>query len=199
MAESRRRSSSGGRLSGCRSWSLEDRVPNLKEGTVGLEVEDEDRLWWEKRVLGDLGGLEGEEDLDLSLEGDLEGLAGDLRAVEKDVRGEAVVGVVWFWSRSGSWCFFDCSLSFFFSCDCSFSRSLSFLKMWASWTIWGGSGVFPLFFFFLFFSNRRTTKAVEAPNRKESGSTKQSRLEEDQEIKNKNFTADRDRNMNRNP
>lgn len=111
MADSRRRSSSGGRLSGCRSWSFEDRVLNLLNGgaTVGLEVEveEEDRLWWEKRVLGDFGGLGGlvGEDLNLSFDGDFGGLVGDLCAVEEGVRGE--VGVC---SRSQFW-----SLSFSFS------------------------------------------------------------------------------------
>jgi hypothetical protein len=71
MADSRRRSSSGGRLSGWDSFSFED-LPNRKEA-VGIEVEEEDRLWVKRFLVGD---LEGED-----LEG-LEGLEGDLRAVE---------------------------------------------------------------------------------------------------------------------
>jgi hypothetical protein len=47
-------------------------LPNRKEA-VGIEVEEEDRLWVKRFLVGD---LEGED-----LEG-LEGLEGDLRAVE---------------------------------------------------------------------------------------------------------------------
>jgi hypothetical protein len=78
--------------------------------------------------LGDLEGLVGED-----LEGDLVGdLVGDLEVgfgdggvrEEKEFRDERISGL-------------------FFSV---FSLSLSFLKMWVSWTIGGGEG---FFFFFL--------------------------------------------------
>lgn len=78
---------------------------------------------------------------DEDLEGDLVGDFGDLevgfgdggvREAEKEFRDERISDL-------------------FFSV---FSLSLSFLKMWASWTIWGGEGFF-FFFFFFFFPNRR--------------------------------------------
>lgn len=133
MADSRRRSSSGGRLSGWRSWSRVDRVANLKEGAVGLDVEEEERLWENRFLVGDL--------------------AGDLE-VEKEVRGEEPEPEPGLSDSTGFLTF-----SFTFSCFCfcfsfgswwCFSLSLSFLKMWASWTIEGGVRVFfrPLDFFF---------------------------------------------------
>lgn len=127
MADNRRRSSSGGRLSGCMSWSREDRA-NLKLA-VGPELED-DRLREKYDCLAGLGDLVGDDDLegDLvgGLVGDLEGDFGDgdVREAEKEDRDGR---------RSG----------LFFSV---LSLSLSFLKMWASWTIGGGEGVF--FFFY---------------------------------------------------
>lgn len=86
-------------------------MPNLKTGAVGVE-EEEARLW-EKRFLE--VDLDDFDDLVGDFEGDLEGeVAGDLRAEKEDL-GE--VGL---------------SSSFEL-----FSLSLSFLKMWASWTIGG--------------------------------------------------------------
>lgn len=75
----------------------------------------------------DLGGLVGDLEADLEGEGDLVGdLEGDfgdgeLREAEKEFRAERELSL---------------------SCFSCFSLSLSFLKMWASWTIGGGDNFF---------------------------------------------------------
>lgn len=124
----------------------------MKEGAVWVEAEEEDRLC-EKRF------LVGEEDLVGDLEGDLD-LVGDL---EKEGRGERG-GSGRSYAVEGDLAVEDAEESCFSGLSFSRSFSLSFLKMWASWTISVGA---PRFFFFLG-GDRKTTKAVET---RKSGGT----------------------------
>lgn len=82
-------------------------------------VEEEERLWEAKR------GLVGEEDLEADFEG--EGLVGDLAEKVEDVRGDEG-------DESESECM-SFSSSLLLVLVFFLSLSLSFLKIWASWTI----------------------------------------------------------------
>lgn len=100
-----------------------------------------------------VGDLEG--DLEEDLEGDL-GLVGDL---EKEGRGERGGGSGKSSAVEGGLAVEEAEESGFSGLSFARSLSLSFLKMWASWTM-SGFGALAVFFF-LRGGDRRTTKAVE--------------------------------------